>query len=470
MKLRQFISILILTVLVSFTAGAQDNPSVTVNKDNLGELIKTLESDTARTTFINNLKTLSEANGETAASPETPAVILSEAMGINAQTDQFLARYDTFLQSHNLNTTLIGRAGLTILSFLLAGAFLTLINKAITRLHSRLLRLKEKYHLTHNRYRLYTRLIRFSTTLTFLCLLIYTNAVIWGVSGFGIIHSDTAISILKNVMNVTVVSIFALGLWEAINIYIESTLQKNDTLSNNRMRTVIPVVRNIAVVIFGSLFGLVLLSEIGINIVPLLAGAGVIGIAIGFGAQTMVKNYIAGLTVILEDLMQVGDVVHVAGRRGVIERITIRKVQLRSADGNVHTIPFSEITVIENMTKDFSYYLMDISVAYREDTDEVIDILNKLSKELRADPNWQHEILDDIDIMGLDRFADSAIIIRARLRTVPGQQWHVGREFNRRMKLAFDKQNIEIPFPQQTIHFVTNKDGSMNGLPVSVKT
>ncbi len=458
MILRHLVAMLALTFLLAFPAHAQDTspkpaPAVTVDQENIGNLIKTLESDTARTEFLNNLKTLEATTADPSAQPETPSAALSEAIGINAQTDHFLKRYDAFLKSHDLNTSLIGRIGLSLLSLIVASLLWFLANKVITRLHNALQRVKERFNLTHTRFRIYMRLFRLAATLTLLCLFLYTNAVIWGVTGFGVIQSDTTVSLLKNVLNITLVSAFALGLWEVINIFIENSLQRNNALNNNRMRTVIPIIRNIAVVIFGSLFGLVLLSELGINIVPLLAGAGVIGIAIGFGAQTMVKNYIAGLTIILEDLMQVGDVVNIANRRGVIEKITIRKVQLRSVDGNVHTIPFSEITVIENMTKDFSYYLLDIGIAYGADTDQAMNIMRSVAHDLRNDADWQHEIMDDLEVMGLDRFADSAVIIRARLRTLPGRQWQVGREYNRRLKQAFDAKGIEIPFPQQTIHY-----------------
>ncbi|MES2729482.1 MAG: mechanosensitive ion channel domain-containing protein [Pseudomonadota bacterium] len=443
-------SLFVYFALTGLPAQAQeavkDTPQVTVDRDNISELIKTLESDTARTDFINNLKTLSETTADpNATTEETPAAALSQAMGINASTDHFLARYNDFLQSYDLNTTVIGRAVLTLLSILVLGCVWVLINKAITRLHNRLQRLRDKYNLTHNRFRLYTRLIRFSASVAMLCLLTYTNAVIWGVDNIGFVRNDFAIQLLKNVLNITIVSIFALGMWEAINLYIEGMLLKKDSMNTNRMRTVIPIIRNIAVVIFGSLFGLVLLSELGIDIMPLLAGAGVIGIAIGFGAQTMVKNYIAGLTIIMEDLMQVGDVVHLAGRRGVIEQITIRKVQLRGVDGNVHTIPFSEITVIENMTKDFSYYVMDVGVSYREDTDKIIGYLREIAHELRDDEAFKGLIDEELEVMGVDRLNETGVIIKARLKTVPGQQWRVGREFNRRMKYKFDIHDVELP-------------------------
>lgn len=456
--MRHFILTLFLCLLTTLPALAQDKAtSVTVTPDNVKELIKTLESDTARAEFLQNLKTLAVTTERPETQPESPATPLSEAIGINAQTDHFLQRYNTFLQSHNLNTSLVGRASLSLLSVVLTLLFWGVANKGITRLHNTLQRVKDRFHLTHTRFRLYTRLFRLATTLAFLCLLLYTNAVIWGVSGFGVIQSDTTVSLLKNVLNITLLSAFALGVWEVINIFIENSLRKNNALNNNRMRTVIPIIRNIAVVIFGSLFGLVLLSELGINIMPLLAGAGVIGIAIGFGAQTMVKNYIAGLTIILEDLMQVGDVVHIAGRRGTIEKISIRKVQIRSVDGNVHTIPFSEITVIENMTKDYSYYLLDINVSYAADPDAVMAVMRDVATNMRQDPDWQPQILDDLEVMGLDRFADSAIVIRARLRTLPGKQWDVGRAYNRRLKQAFAAHAIEIPFPQQTVHIAKER-------------
>nr|WP_277602523.1 mechanosensitive ion channel family protein [Parahaliea mediterranea] len=205
--------------------------------------------------------------------------------------------------------------------------------------------------------------------------------------------------------------------------------------------------------------GMVLLSEVGINVVPLLAGAGVLGIAIGFGAQTLVKDFLTGFTIIAEDLVHIGDVVTVGGRTGEVMRLTIRKIELRALDGTVHTVPFSEISVVDNLTKDYSYYMLNVGIAYREDTDAVVDCLLEVDRALREDRGFSHLILEPLEVLGVDRFGDSAVVIKARSKTRPHDKWTVGREFNRRMKYAFDERNIEIPFPHQTLYIGEDKHG-----------
>ncbi|MCU0894855.1 MAG: mechanosensitive ion channel, partial [Rhodospirillales bacterium] len=196
---------------------------------------------------------------------------------------------------------------------------------------------------------------------------------------------------------------------------------------------------------------LVALAEVGVNIGPLLAGAGIVGLAVGFGAQTLVKDIITGAFLLIEDALAVGDVVTVTGIGGVVEDLSIRSIRLRDMSGNLHTIPFSSVDTVTNMTKDFSYYLLDIAVAYREDTDEVSKVCGEIVDEMRLDPELGAFILEPLEMLGIERFAESAVILRARIKTTPIKQWLVGREFNRRMKKRFDALGIEMPFPHRTI-------------------
>jgi small-conductance mechanosensitive channel len=205
--------------------------------------------------------------------------------------------------------------------------------------------------------------------------------------------------------------------------------------------------------------GLIVLSELGVNTAPLLAGAGVVGLAVGFGSQALVKDLITGLFILLEDSVAVGDVATVAGHTGVVEAISIRTIKLRDLQGSVYSVPWSEVTSVINLTKDFSYYLLDVGVAYRENTDEVVAVLKELAEEMRSEAAFESSMPEPIEILGVDRFADSAVIIRARIKTPPLQQWRVGREFNRRIKLRFDELGIEIPFPHTTIYFGEDKKG-----------
>lgn len=160
----------------------------------------------------------------------------------------------------------------------------------------------------------------------------------------------------------------------------------------------------------------------------------------------------------LENAVSIGDVVTVARISGLVEDLSIRSIRLRDLSGNVHTIPFSSVDTVTNMTKEYSYYLIDIGVAYREDTDQVAAVCKRIVEEMRSDPEFGPEILEPLEVLGVDRFDDSAVIIKARIKTRPIKQWMVGREFNRRMKKRFDELGIEIPFPHHTVYFGAAKD------------
>ena len=227
------------------------------------------------------------------------------------------------------------------------------------------------------------------------------------------------------------------------------------------------MLRKALLIVVTTIVSFIVLSEIGVNIGPLLAGAGVVGLAIGFGSQTLVKDVITGVFILAEDQFAVGDVVRVNDKAGLVEEITIRTIRLRDVGGNVHMIPFSSVGMVENMTKDFSRYLFDVGIAYRENVDDVIDVLRELGAEMQEDEYYGEMINQPIEIMGLQKFDDSAVIVRARLTTKPIKQWEVGREFNRRMKRRFDELGIEIPFPHQTIYFGEDKAG--NAPPASVE-
>jgi small conductance mechanosensitive channel len=209
---------------------------------------------------------------------------------------------------------------------------------------------------------------------------------------------------------------------------------------------------------------LMILGEVGIDLGPILAAAGVIGLAVSFGAQNLVQDVISGFFMLLEDQVRVGDVVQTAGKSGVVERITLRLVVLRDLSGNVHFIRNGQIDVITNMTKEFSYYVFDVGVAYREDVDEVIEVIKEVDADLRGDAAFGADVMEPIEILGLDKFGDSAVVVRARTKTKPGSQWKIGREFNKRLKKAFDEKGIEIPFPHITLYPGVDKDGKAPAL------
>ncbi len=235
--------------------------------------------------------------------------------------------------------------------------------------------------------------------------------------------------------------------------------RKEDEESKKRAKTLSAVIRNFlsaAVLVIGAL---TILGELGIQIGPLLAAAGIVGLALGFAGQSLVKDVINGFFIILWDQIRVGDVVQIAGKGGLVEKINLKMTVLRDLSGNVHYIPNSNIDTVTNMTKDYSQFVFDIGVAYREDVDEVIEVIKGVDEELRRDPGFGADILEPIEIFGLDKFGDSAVVIKARTKTKPIKQWRVAREFNRRLKKQFDEKNIEIPFPHVTLYMGQDKNG-----------
>jgi moderate conductance mechanosensitive channel len=295
---------------------------------------------------------------------------------------------------------------------------------------------------------------------------------IW--SGKEVIWLPPIIKELLLIKIITIVCIFlgATLLWEVSNSLVEFSLTKGGedlTIESGRAHTLLTVARKTIFVTLSLIAFLMILSEFGINIGPLLAGAGVLGLAISFGAKQLMQDIITGFFMLLENQIAVGDYVKIAEKSGTVEVISIRTVRLRDSDGVVHIIPYSSIVAVSNFTKEFSCYLFEISVAYRENIDDVITVLRQIARNLQLDPDYGQAILEPLEVMGLDKFADSAVVIRARFKTRPGMQWIVGREFNRRMKQKFDELDIQMPFPHRVIFFGENKDGSSPAARLQVK-
>ncbi len=223
------------------------------------------------------------------------------------------------------------------------------------------------------------------------------------------------------------------------------------TERTKRAKTLGSVIQNsIAVLVVGAA-GLMTLKELGLDITPVLTGAGIIGLAVGFGAQTLVRDIISGFFIIFEDQVRVGDVAIINSTSGVVEKIKLRTISLRDLSGTVHVFPNGTIETLANMTKDFSYCVLDVGVAYKEDTDEVVRILEEIADELMRDKTFQPHILAPLEVLGVDAFEDSQVTIKIRIKTVPIKQWRVGRELRRRIKKTFDAKGIEIPFPHRSV-------------------
>ena len=226
----------------------------------------------------------------------------------------------------------------------------------------------------------------------------------------------------------------------------------------------------ITTVVIAIVAGSLILGELGISVAPILAAAGVAGIAVGFAAQSLIKDYFNGFFLLLEDQIRQGEVVNIAGIGGLVESITLRYVRLRDFEGHVHFVPNGEIKAVSNLTRDFAQCLIEVGVAYREDMDEALGVMREVGQQMRADETFGPKIIDDTEIIGVERWDDSAVTIRCRLKVVPIEQWTVRREFLRRLKKAYDEHGIEIPFPHLTLYPGQLKDGSAPPLQVVTQT
>ena len=219
-----------------------------------------------------------------------------------------------------------------------------------------------------------------------------------------------------------------------------------------RAETLTNVMRNIIAIVVWAIVGMMILKQLGVDIGPILAGAGVIGLAVGFGAQTLVKDFLSGMFILMENQFRVGDVVSAAGVAGLVEAISLRTTVLRDLEGKVHIIPNGEIKVVTNMTKEWSRFMIDVGVAYKEDVDHVMEVLKEVGETMTSDEQFGQLILEPLSILGVDSFGDSSVNIRVMFTTRPLQQWTIGREFRRRIKNTFDEKGIEIPFPHTTLY------------------
>lgn len=220
-----------------------------------------------------------------------------------------------------------------------------------------------------------------------------------------------------------------------------------------RADTLIRLLRQGLFIAIWVLAGLVLLRELGFEIAPILAGAGILGLAVGFGSQNLVRDVISGFFIIMEDQVRVGDVAIINGTGGLVEKINFRTIVLRDLSATVHVFPNGTINTLSNMTNTWSAYVFDLGVAYKEDTDKVVETIIEVGRGLKQDSYFGQLIIEDLEVFGVDKFADSAVVIRGRIKTKPIKQWETGREFLRRIKKAFDEKGIEIPFPHRSVYF-----------------
>jgi len=281
-------------------------------------------------------------------------------------------------------------------------------------------------------------------------------AASWGVDIEALMESAWGQRVLGSTLSIGSTVLILAFMYEFIHAAIERKLNRHDAEGNliestARAKTLLPMARYAALVTLSMIAGFVTLSELGINTGPLLAGAGVLGVAVGFGSQTLVKDFLTGLFIILEDSISVGDIVTIGDNAGVVESMTIRTVRLRDLEGSQHILPFSEISRIVNSSKGFAYALMDVGVSYACDLNKAMKLMLEVCEGMREEPVFASIILAPAEILGVESLADSAVVLRCRVRTLGGRQWDVRRAYLLRLKMRFDEEHIEIPFPQRVV-------------------
>jgi small conductance mechanosensitive channel len=301
-----------------------------------------------------------------------------------------------------------------------------------------------------------------SVVIYFLALLAVLQA--WNIAAFAWFGSDLGRRMTGQALAIGMVLVIALALWEvsasAIERYL-SAIDARDVPRRTRIRTLLPLLQTALLGVIIVVTSLMILSHLGIDIAPLLAGAGVVGLAIGFGSQALVKDIITGLFILLEDQIAVGDIVDVGkDHKGVVEAITLRTIRMRDVSGTVHTVPFSEVTSVKNLSKDFSYAIARIAISYREDIDRVVEILRGVSNQLAQDETLKSSILNPFEYMGVDALDESSVVLLVRIRTLPGKQLAVSRTFNRLVKIAFDEHRIVSRDPSPVA--IQNTPGSLD--------
>ncbi|MEY3970981.1 MAG: hypothetical protein RLZZ80_679 [Pseudomonadota bacterium] len=272
---------------------------------------------------------------------------------------------------------------------------------------------------------------------------------------------------ISNVVLILVAAwVLRAALRRIVRVAHERLIENQETADDRRrMETLERVTQYIVTVVLAVITVMLVLSEFGISIAPILATAGVAGLAVGFGAQSLVKDYFTGFVMLIENQIRVGDAVEVAGKAGVVEELTLRYVRLRDYEGAVHFVPNGAIATVTNRSRVFAYAVMDIGVGYKADLDQVYALMREVAGQLRADAEFKDKVLEDLDIAGVDQWADSSVIIRCRLKTIALEQFGVRREFLRRLKLAFDRHDIEIPYPHRTVYNVPAPGAHPTAIP-----
>jgi small conductance mechanosensitive channel len=303
------------------------------------------------------------------------------------------------------------------------------------------------------------RLVRIAVFLLVVALLIFPAFEMSGLRTRTGVELRTLLTwTFESGLKIALIVLFAYALIRASHLVVKrfehelTTGTGLDALERaKRARTLGTLLSKVATIAIVSIAILMILHELRIDIAPVLTGAGIAGLAVGFGAQTMVRDIISGFFLILEDQVRVGDVAAINGTGGLVEQINLRTIVLRDLEGTVHVFPNGAINTLANRSKDFSYYVVDVRISYREDPDRVTRLLKEVGADLQKDPEFSPFILEPVEVLGVDAFADWSVTIKLRIKTVPLRQWVVGRELLKRIRKAFEANNIEIPSPERVI-------------------
>lgn len=279
---------------------------------------------------------------------------------------------------------------------------------------------------------------------------------LWGFN-FADLRDSPIYAIFSVLWRIAVILVLALAAIELGQLAIRRVFERVAVRSRNprraaQIRTLGPVLSGLATTIVVIIAAMMALSEVGVEIGPLLAGAGIVGLAVGFGAQTIVKDFLTGLFLIMEDSVSIGDIVKIGEFAGTVEDMSLRTIKLRAYDGTLHIFPYSEAQVISNRTKTFSYAVFEFPLDHNNDISKALDVMKQVGDDLREDTNFASIVLAPIDIAGVDKVSEAGVLLKARMRTIPGKQWSVQREYLRRIRLAFEREGIE--FTQSTTRLI----------------
>lgn len=342
------------------------------------------------------------------------------------------------------------RAGLSFLVLGGAALSMALLRIALRALVDRVAPVEDGTDRTHRRVgNLALGLARIGVIVGALYLLVR----VWGVD-FGLVTGGVIGAALANVARALIILVLAMGAIEVSGFAIVRVLGQvaraaHDPRRAAQVRTLAPVLKGAAQTVIVVLAAMMFLSQIGVEVGPLVAGAGIVGLAVGFGAQTIVKDFLTGVFLILEDIVSVGDIVQIGDFSGRVEEMTLRTIRLRDYDGTLHVFPYGEAQVIHNKSKVFSYFAFDLQISYCADADAAIDAARAAGETLRADPDYAPLIMAPVEIAGIDKLSDNGVMLKGRIKTQPGQQFKVGREYQRLLKAALDAAGVPIAHRHQ---------------------